>query len=432
VQTGFTLQQLADPDIAESEKILRACVHCGFCTATCPTYVLLGDELDSPRGRIYLIKEMLEQGRPAGATEAKHIDRCLSCLSCMTTCPSGVHYMHLVDHARAHIAATYERPAGDKWLRRLLSFAMPRTRVFHAMIMAAAAGKLLGAHRWVPGRLKRALDMVPGMPKGPARTDRPQVFPAEGRRRGRVALLAGCVQPVLRPETNAAAVRLLNRLGIEVVLAAGAGCCGSLDHHMGFAEASHRFARANIRAWHREMKQGGLDAILITASGCGTTIKDYGFMFRNAPDIRDAAAEVSAKARDITEYLAEIGGVPKTRDLPALKLAYHSACSMQHGQRVIDPPRDLLRQAGFAVTEIAEGHLCCGSAGTYNLLQPELAGQLRARKAANIEATGADLVATGNIGCLQQLQGAIGMPIVHTVELLDWASRGPKPAEVEG
>jgi glycolate oxidase iron-sulfur subunit len=430
VQTGFTLQQLADPDIAESEKILRTCVHCGFCTATCPTYVLLGDELDSPRGRIYLIKEMLEQGRPAGATEAKHIDRCLSCLSCMTTCPSGVHYMHLVDHARAHIAKTYERPAGDKWLRRLFSFAMPRTRVFQALMVAAAAGKLLGAHRWVPGRLKRALDMVPGMPKGPARTDRPQVFPAEGARRGRVALLAGCVQPVLRPETNAAAVRLLNRLGIEVVVAAGAGCCGSLDHHMGFAEASHRFARANIRAWHREMKRGGLDAILITASGCGTTIKDYGFMFRNAPDIRDAAAEVSAKALDITEYLAEIGGVPKTRDLPALKLAYHSACSMQHGQRVVDPPRDLLRQAGFELKEIAEGHLCCGSAGTYNLLQPELAGQLRARKAENIDATGADLVATGNIGCLQQLQGAIRVPIVHTVELLDWASGGPKPAEL--
>jgi glycolate oxidase iron-sulfur subunit len=430
VQTGFTLQQLADPDIAGSEKILRTCVHCGFCTATCPTYVLLGDELDSPRGRIYLIKEMLEQGRPAGATEAKHIDRCLSCLSCMTTCPSGVHYMHLVDHARAHIAKTYERPAGDKWLRRLFSFAMPRTRVFQALMVAAAAGKLLGAHRWMPGRLKRALDMVPGMPKGPARTDRPQVFPAEGARRGRVALLAGCVQPVLRPETNAAAVRLLNRLGIEVVVAAGAGCCGSLDHHMGFAEASHRFARANIRAWHREMKRGGLDAILITASGCGTTIKDYGFMFRNAPDIRDAAAEVSAKALDITEYLAEIGGVPKTRDLPALKLAYHSACSMQHGQRVVDPPRDLLRQAGFELKEIAEGHLCCGSAGTYNLLQPELAGQLRARKAANIDATGADLVATGNIGCLQQLQGATRVPIVHTVELLDWASGGPKPAEL--
>jgi glycolate oxidase iron-sulfur subunit len=432
VQTNFSLQQLADSDIAESEKILRTCVHCGFCTATCPTYVLLGDELDSPRGRIYLIKEMLEQGRPAGVTEAKHIDRCLSCLSCMTTCPSGVHYMHLVDHARAHIAKTYARPAADKWLRRLLSFSMTRTNMFRRMMLAAAFGKLLGAHLWAPGRLKRALEMAPAMPKGPARTDRPQVFPAQGTRRGRVALLSGCVQPVLRPETNAATVRLLNRLGIEVVVATGAGCCGALDHHMGFTDASHRFARANIEAWQREMKQGGLDAILITASGCGTTIKDYGFMFRAAPDLKDAAAEVSAKARDITEYLAEIGGVPKMRDLPALNLAYHSACSMQHGQRVIDPPRDLLRNAGFVLKEIAEGHLCCGSAGTYNLLQPELAAQLRARKAANIDATGADLVATGNIGCLQQLQGAIQAPIVHTIELLDWAAGGPKPKELEG
>ncbi|HEY4162810.1 MAG TPA: glycolate oxidase subunit GlcF [Dongiaceae bacterium] len=431
MQTTFSLQQLANPDIAESEKILRTCVHCGFCTATCPTYVLLGDELDSPRGRIYLIKEMLEQGKPAGATEAKHIDRCLSCLSCMTTCPSGVHYMHLVDHARAHIAATFKRPAGDAWFRRLLAFTMARTNLFRATMLAAALGKLFGAHFWAPGRLKRALAMAPGMPKGRAPTDKPQVFPAQGTRKARVALLSGCVQPVLRPETNAATVRLLNRLGVEVVVAAGAGCCGALDHHMGFTDASHRFARANIQAWQREIAQGGLDAILITASGCGTTIKDYGFMFRNEPDIKDAAAEVSAKARDITEYLAEIGGVPKTRNLPPLKLAYHSACSMQHGQRVVDPPRDLLRNAGFELKEIAEGHLCCGSAGTYNLLQPELAGQLRARKAANIDATGADLVATGNIGCLQQLQGAIRAPIVHTVELLDWASGGPQPAELE-
>jgi glycolate oxidase iron-sulfur subunit len=430
VQTHFSLQQLADPDIAESEKILRACVHCGFCTATCPTYVLLGDELDSPRGRIYLIKEMLEQGRPAGATEAKHIDRCLSCLSCMTTCPSGVHYMHLVDHARAHIAKTFKRPAGDAWLRRLLAFSMARTQVFRLVMLAAAIGNLLGARAWAPGRLKQVLAMVPGLPKRVAKTDRPRVFPAEGPCKGRVALLSGCVQPVLRPETNAAAIRLLNRLGIEVVVAAGAGCCGALDHHMGFAGASHRFARANIEAWRREMKRGGLDAILITASGCGTTVKDYGFMFRDEPDIAQEAAAVSAKTRDITEYLSEIGGVAPARALSKLKLAYHSACSMQHGQRVIDPPRDLLRKAGFDLKEIPEGHLCCGSAGTYNLLQPELAGQLRARKAANIDSTGADLVATGNIGCAQQLRGAIRMPIVHTVELLDWASGGPKPAEL--
>ena len=426
MQTSFTLAQLADPDVAESEKILRTCVHCGFCTATCPTYVLLGDELDSPRGRIYLIKEMLEQDRAATATDAKHIDRCLSCLSCMTTCPSGVHYMHLVDHARAHIAETYRRPADERWLRRLLALVMPRTGLFRLMMVGASVAKALGGRHWLPGKLGGALALVPGLPKGPAKTDRPQVFPAQGTRRGRVALLAGCVQPVLRPETNAATIRLLNRVGVEVVVAEGAGCCGALGHHMGFAEQSHRFARANIAAWQK----AEVDAVLITASGCGTTVKDYGYMFRTEADIKDAAAAISAKTRDVTEYLAELdlSGKPA----PKLRVAYHSACSMQHGQKVIEQPRTLLKAAGFDLVEIPEGHLCCGSAGTYNLLQPELSSQLRDRKAENIASVKPDLVATGNIGCLQQLSNAIDVPIVHTVELLDWATGGPMPAELAG
>jgi len=426
MQTSFSLAQLADPDTAESEKILRTCVHCGFCTATCPTYVLLGDELDSPRGRIYLVKEMLEQGRAATAIDAKHIDRCLSCLSCMTTCPSGVHYMHLVDHARAHIAETYTRPAGERWLRRMLAFVMPRTGLFRLMLMGAALAKSFGGARWLPGKLGNALALVPGFPKAAAETDRPQVFPAQGTRRGRVALLSGCVQPVLRPEINAATIRLLTRLGIEVVVPEGAGCCGALGHHMGFTDQSHRLARNNIAAWQ---KAGDLDAILMTASGCGTTVKDYGYMFRSEADIRDAAAEVSAKTRDVTEYLATLG---VTGSAPKLKVAYHSACSMQHGQKISEPPRALLKAAGFDVVEIPEGHLCCGSAGTYNLLQPELSAQLRDRKAANIAQTAPDLVATGNIGCLQQLSGAIDVPILHTVELLDWANGGPMPAALAG
>lgn len=426
MQTSFSLAQLADPDTAESEKILRTCVHCGFCTATCPTYVLLGDELDSPRGRIYLIKEMLEQDRAATATDAKHIDRCLSCLSCMTTCPSGVHYMHLVDHARAHIAETYTRPADQRWMRRMLAFVMPRTGLFRLMMLGGALVKALGGAHWLPGKLGNALRLVPRLPKAPAATDRPQVFPAQGPRRGRVALLAGCVQPVLRPETNAAAIRLLNRLGVEVVVAEGAGCCGALGHHMGFTDQSHQLARNNIAAWQ---KAGEIDAILVTASGCGTTVKDYGYMFRAEADIKDAAAEVSAKTRDITEYLATLGVAGSA---PKLKIAYHSACSMQHGQKLSEPPRSLLRAAGFDLVEIPEGHLCCGSAGTYNLLQPELSTQLRDRKAANIASTAPDLVATGNIGCLQQLGDAIDVPIVHTVELLDWANGGPVPAELAG
>jgi glycolate oxidase iron-sulfur subunit len=426
MQTNFSLAQLADPDVAESEKILRTCVHCGFCTATCPTYVLLGDELDSPRGRIYLVKEMLEQGRAATATDAKHIDRCLSCLSCMTTCPSGVHYMHLVDHARAHIAETYTRPTGERWLRRMLAFVMPRTGLFRLMMVGAALAKALGGASWLPGKLGNALALAPGFPKAPAKTDQPQVFPAEGTRRGRVALLAGCVQPVLRPETNAATIRLLNRLGVEVVVAEGAGCCGALGHHMGFTDQSHRLARNNIEAWR---KAGDLDAILVTASGCGTTIKDYGYMFRTEPGMKDSAAEISAKTLDVTEYLATLG---VSGSAPKLRVAYHSACSMQHGQKISEPPRALLKAAGFEVVEIPEGHLCCGSAGTYNLLQPELSSQLRDRKAENIARVKPDLVATGNIGCQQQLAGAIDVPIVHTVELLDWASGGPMPAELRG
>jgi glycolate oxidase iron-sulfur subunit len=422
VQTNFSLAQLADPDVAEAEKILRTCVHCGFCTATCPTYVLLGDELDSPRGRIYLIKEMLEQGRAASAIEAKHIDRCLSCLNCMTTCPSGVHYMHLVDHARAHVAETYERPADERLLRRMLAFVMARPAVFRLTMFGAALAKALGGRTWLPGKLGRALALVPGFPKGPARTDQPQVFPAQGTRRGRVALLAGCVQPVLRPEINAAAIRLLTRLGIEVVIPKGAGCCGALGHHMGFTDQSHRLARANIEAWH----SADVDAVLMTASGCGTVVKDYGYMFRTEPGLKDAAAEISAKTRDITEYLVELGVT--ANPMPKLRVAYHSACSMQHGQKVTEPPRALLKAAGFDVLEIPEGHLCCGSAGTYNLLQPELSSRLRDRKAENIAKVAPDLVATGNIGCLQQLADAVPVPIVHTVELLDWATGGPKPA----
>jgi glycolate oxidase iron-sulfur subunit len=291
--------------------------------------------------------------------------------------------------------------------------------------------RIAGGAGLLPRRLRHALSLAPQRLPAPAVTDRPQVFPAEGQRRGRVAMLSGCVQPVLRPGINGAAIRLLNRLGVEVVVAKGAGCCGALSHHMGYAKQSHAFARANIAAWQREMKDGGLDAIVVTASGCGTTIKDYGFMFRSDADA-GSAAEISARTRDITEYLAEIGGIAPNTALPRLKVAYHSACSMQHGQRVVDQPRALLSAAGFDLLEIPEGHLCCGSAGTYNLLQPELAEGLRARKAENIRSVAPDLVATGNIGCMQQLAGSIPVPIIHTAELLDWATGGPIPPELAG
>ena len=332
MQTHFTAEQLADPDTAESARILRSCVHCGFCTATCPTYTLLGDELDSPRGRIYLIKEMLENDRPATATDVKHIDRCLSCLSCMTTCPSGVNYMHLVDHARAHIERTFVRPWPDRLFRRLLAVVLPRPLLFRPAMMVASLVKPLG--RFLPGPLRTVLvpmlALVPRTVPDPSPVDAPQVFPAIGERRCRVALLTGCAQQVLAPSINEATIRLLTRHGCEVVVARGAGCCGALKHHLG--QGGHGAARANVLAWTAEAQGAGLDAIVINASGCGTTVKDYGFMFRDDADLAAPAAAVSALARDITELMTEIGLMAPS--VPTgLRVAYHSACSLQHGQR---------------------------------------------------------------------------------------------------
>ncbi len=429
MQTAFSLAQLADPDVKEADGILRNCVHCGFCTATCPTYVLLGDELDSPRGRIYLIKEMLEHDRPASARVVLHIDRCLSCLGCMTTCPSGVHYGHLVDHARRWIEETYRRPLADRLLRRLLAAMMPRPGVFRLALRAAQVARPL--RRLAPGRLGAMLGLAPARLAAPSAVDRPQVFAAEGPRRRRVAILNGCVQPVLRPSINEATVRLLTRHGCEVVVAAGAGCCGSLTHHLGLADDAHAAARANIDAWTRELEVGGLDAVVVNASGCGTTIKDYGHMLREDPAYAAKAARIAALARDVSEIMTELGMRPAATT-PGLAVAYHSACSLGHGQGIDAAPRALLADAGFEVREIAEGHLCCGSAGTYNILQADLAGQLRARKAANVEHTGAEVLATGNIGCLVQLAGAVTVPVVHTVELLDWATGGPRPEALGG
>jgi glycolate oxidase iron-sulfur subunit len=430
MQTNFTAAQLENPAIAESEQILRKCVHCGFCTATCPTFVTLGDELDSPRGRIYLIKDMLENDKPATEKVVKHLDRCLSCLSCTSTCPSGVDYMHLIDNARAHIEENYERPLGDRLLRKLLSIVVPNPTLFRLSLIGAKFAAPFA--RFMPGRLKGMVKMGARSMHPPSWVDKPQVIPAIGERKGRVAILIGCAQQVLETEINESTVRLLTRLGIEVVVAKGAGCCGSLVHHMGKEEQSHAQAKANIDAWSSEMAGEGLDAIVITASGCGTTIKDYGHMLRNDAAYADKAATVSGLAKDITEYLAGLdidAAVFAGAKHGSPRVAYHSACSMQHGQKITRPPRDLLKQAGFEVAEIAEGHLCCGSAGVYNLLQPEIASQLQERKRGNIRATQPDLVATGNIGCMVQIE-TDDLKVLHTVQLLDWAAGGPVPEKL--
>jgi glycolate oxidase iron-sulfur subunit len=423
MQTNFTLAQLADPNVAEADKILRACVHCGFCTATCPTYVLDGNELDSPRGRIYLIKEMLEHDRPATANVALHIDRCLSCLACMTTCPSGVHYMHLVDHARDHIERTYRRPAAERLLRATLAWLMPYPQRFRLALLAALPVKPLAPLAAMFGlkRLAAMLALAPWRP--PSRTLTPQTFAAVGERKGRVALLAGCVNDVLAPQINAAAIGVLTRHGIEVVVADGAGCCGSLVHHMGREDEALAQARANIDAWSA---LENLDAIVITTSGCGTTVKDYGFMLRTDRAYAERAAGVSALAKDIAEYLADVPLEP-TQDVGNLVVAYHSACSLQHGQHVIRQPKELLSKLGFEVKDVPEGHLCCGSAGTYNILQPDYARRLRERKVGTIERLRPDVIAAGNIGCITQISAGTELPAVHTVELIDWATGGSCP-----
>jgi glycolate oxidase iron-sulfur subunit len=438
MKTEFSLAQLADPDIAEADKILRACVHCGFCTATCPTYVLLGDELDSPRGRIYLIKEMLEKDAPPTREVVKHIDRCLSCLACMTTCPSGVNYMHLVDQARVRIEQQYRRPPTERLLRAVLALVLPRPKLFRISMVMARIARPLAALLPVPKRpsavptflsqIKAMLALAPGSlpPPGAASGS---VFAALGERRGRVALLQGCAQQVLAPRINQAAINLLTRHGIEVVLVRDEQCCGALTHHLGRDGDALALARANITAWAAEAERGGLDAILVTASGCGTVIKDYGYMLREDRDFAQAAAKISALARDITEYLGNIE-LRKSQQHGDVVVAYHSACSLQHGQKITGLPKDLLSKSGFVVKDVPESHLCCGSAGTYNLLQPDIANRLRDRKVANIAMVKPDVIAAGNIGCMVQIAGGTSVPVVHTIELLDWATGGPRPGSI--
>ncbi|TFW60698.1 glycolate oxidase subunit GlcF [Bradyrhizobium sp. MOS001] len=435
MKTEFSLAQLADPDIAEADKILRACVHCGFCTATCPTYVLLGDELDSPRGRIYLIKEMLEKDQTPTAEVVKHVDRCLSCLSCMTTCPSGVNYMHLVDQARVRIEQRYQRPLTERLLRQVLAFVLPNPQLFRTSMWLARLARPLAVFLPTPRpsatpgliqRLKAMLALAPNRLPSPGPLPG-SVFAALGKKRGRVALLQGCAQQVLAPRINQAAISLLTRHGIEVVLVRDEQCCGALPHHLGNDQDALARARANVAAWRKEAAGEGLDAILVTASGCGTVIKDYGYLLREDTAFAADAAQVSTLAKDITEFVAGLELATTTRQ-DNIVVAYHSACSLQHGQKITGLPKELLSKNGFVVKDVPESHLCCGSAGTYNILQPELAGRLRDRKVANIASVKPDMIAAGNIGCMVQIASGTSVPVVHTIELLDWATGGARPA----
>ena len=432
MQTNFEPGQLADPRTAEAERILRKCVHCGLCTAVCSTYVVLGDERDSPRGRIYLMKDMFEKGAGPTPQVQHHLDRCLSCLSCMTTCPSGVDYMHLVDMARVEIEQKGSRSAKDRLMRRLLAYVVPHPDRFRVAVKLAPLARPLVPllRRFGFKELAAMLAMAPDVLPPPGQYDGPGTAATLEERRGRVILSTGCAQKVLRPDINDATIRLLARRGVDVVVSAGAGCCGALVHHLGKEHDALEQARRNIDAWMKEIAKEPVDAIIINASGCGTTVKDYGHMLKRDPAYAEKAQTISDLTRDVSEYLSAFElGAPKRWS--SLRVAYHSACSLQHGQRVTDEPRLLLRQAGFSVSSVPEGHICCGSAGTYNILQPEIATELRDRKVKNIRSVKPDIVAAGNIGCITQIAGGMDTPVVHTIELLDWAYGGPVPRGLE-
>ncbi len=432
MQTNFTPDQLQNPRIAEADRILQRCVHCGFCTATCSTYVLLGDERDSPRGRIYLMKDMFERSRAASPQVQHHVDRCLSCLSCMTTCPSGVDYMHLVDLARGHIEETGSRNLKDRLMRRLLAAVVPYPDRFRKAVALAPLGRPFTRimRRFGLHEMAAMIDLAPvGLGQAPT-FEGPGLAMTQEKRRARVIMLAGCAQQVLRPEINDATIRLLARHGFDVQIASGAGCCGALVHHMGKEAEAHAFVKRNIDAWSKLMQRETIDAIVITASGCGTTVKDYGHMMSGIDGYAERAARISAITKDVTEFVAEFDVGPSKR-WSNIRVAYHSACSLQHGQCVTEQPKLLLKNAGFTVLDVPEGHICCGSAGVYNILQPELASQLRERKVTNIQSTAPDIIAAGNIGCITQIGLGTTTPIVHTAELLDWAYGGPVPRGCE-
>jgi len=429
MQTNFTKKQLQDTNISSADGILRKCVHCGFCNATCPTYQIVGDELDGPRGRIYLIKDMLENDKPANEKIAKHIDRCLSCYACMTTCPSGVNYMHLVDHARNHIEKTFVRPFFDRFIRNLLSKILPSPTLFR---MAGYSARLFYPFRFLfPKKIKNMMKYMPNsFPI--SRQENKEIYSPVGKTYARVALLTGCVQRVISPQINDATIDILNRHGVEVIVPKKVDCCGSLNHHLGKEELAHKSFINNINSWFKWYEEKNLDAILVTTSGCGTTLKDYGYIFRDHPDkeLRRKAKMVSSLAKDVTEYLGKNIKLNYVKKDKKFTIAYHSACSMQHGQKIHSQPMDLLKKTGNEIVEIPDGHLCCGSAGTYNLLQDEMAAELLKRKVSNIDKVKPDFISTGNIGCMTQISSGTKIPIVHTIEILNWYTGGEKPTAI--
>ncbi len=429
MQTNFSHEQLKDKDNKSSEQILRKCVHCGMCNTTCPTFTLLGDELDGPRGRIYLIQDMLENERKPSANVVKHIDRCLSCYSCMTTCPSNVNYMHIIDHGRKYIEKNYQRPFFDRLIRDALSKILPNVKFFKIMSYLAKIGKPF--QFFLPSKIKNMINLIPSsFPKKILKTK--EIYKTKYKKKvARVALLTGCVQKELSPQINESTIRILNRHGVEVVVPEKIRCCGSLNHHLGKNDDAHKDFINNINIWYDQYLKGNLDAILSNTSGCGTTMKDYGFIFKDDKKMKKKAKKISELTKDVSEYLSESLNLKFKSKEKKLRIAYHSACSMQHGQKIHSQPMNLLEKTKNEILEIPEGHICCGSAGTYNILQSKIAEQLLKNKVKNIESVKPQIISTGNIGCITQIANGTNIPILHTVELLDWYTGGPKPKILE-
>ena len=427
MQTNFSEDQLKNKDNKSSEKILRKCVHCGMCNATCPTFNLLGDELDGPRGRIYLIKEMIEKKKTPTKKVVSHIDKCLSCYSCMTTCPSGVNYMHLIDHGRNYVEKKYKRPFAEKIFRDFLSKTLPNPKIFKFLIILAKIGQIFKF--LLPKKLKSMVDVAPKKIYGKTLKFQ-KIYKAERKKpTARVALLIGCVQRVVSPQINEATIRVLTRHGVEVITLPEIECCGSLNHHLGKEELAKETFKKNINIWYDEYLKNGLDAIISNTSGCGTTLKDYGFVFREDSELKKKAKKISELTKDVTEFLEENLKLSfkKEKGSKKYKIAYHSACSMQHGQKVHKQPIDLLEKTGNKILNIPDGHICCGSAGTYNILQSDIATKLLKQKVENIDKVKPDFISTGNIGCIMQITNGTDIPILHTVEVIDWFTGGPKP-----
>jgi glycolate oxidase iron-sulfur subunit len=408
---------LSDPHLAEAERNLRACVHCGICTATCPTYVLLGDERDSPRGRIVMMQQMLEQGGVPTAETVRHVDRCLSCLGCRTACPSGVDYARLVDMARAHIQTHHRRPFRERLTRFFITKLLARPNVSKAAVTLARLFAPLA--KLLPGALGSMARLAVTAQRGKSRG----AFPAPAVTR-RVALMAGCVQPALAPQIDQAVARVLARRGIALVPLENAGCCGALTHHLGLRDDAKNHAKRAIAAFEKAARDTPFEAILISATGCAAHLADYPHLLADEPAWKDRAKAFTGKVRDFSA-LAE----PRPAIAPhPLRIALQVPCSLQHGLRLSGPGETQLKAAGFDAVEIPEGHLCCGSAGSYSILQPEIAGALRARKLANVASLKVDAIASPNIGCLTHLSGPDAPPVIHPAELIDWAEGGPMPA----